>query len=139
MNKMKKNKIADKLRSALWFSTFLTILVGLVGLLSWYQQNRQVNYILSDYLPQEKIVFKLEDNFNYFINDFNEFSNLTSNVLRAQFYEQLSDRIEKIQDLVIQINDINSRKKLLNQITELNKILFVMDRNIYKNILYNRI
>lgn len=138
MNKMKKNKIADKLRSALWFSTFLTILVGLVGLLSWYQQNRQVNYILSDYLPQEKIVFKLEDNFNYFINDFNEFSNLTSNVLRAQFYEQLSDRIEKIQDLVIQINDINSRKKLLNQITELNKILFVMDRNIYKNILYKQ-
>ncbi|TNH00293.1 hypothetical protein FHQ28_08185, partial [Pasteurellaceae bacterium USgator11] len=110
--KLKKVKIADKLRNALWFSTFLTIIVGLVGLLSWYQQNKQVDYILSYHIPQEKIIFKFEDSFNYFVDDFNEFININNNVLREKLYKQLSVRIANIQDLVKQINDRNSRYHL---------------------------
>ncbi|KAE9529818.1 ATP-binding protein [Testudinibacter aquarius] len=133
--KLKKVKIADKLRNALWFSTFLTIIVGLVGLLSWYQQNKQVDYILSYHIPQEKIIFKFEDSFNYFVDDFNEFININNNVLREKLYKQLSVRIVNIQDLVKKINDRNSRDNLLIKTEELKDILILVNNNIYRNII----
>ncbi|KGQ69556.1 hypothetical protein OA57_11115 [Chelonobacter oris] len=135
LNKKPESKIVDKLRQALRFSTILTIIVGLTGLLSWYQQNRQVNYILENYLPQDKLIFKLEDGFNAFINDFNHLTNVNSNISRTKIHQKLLDKVNNIQYLAGNISDEDSKIRLLEQSEELSKILSIMDRNIYKTIL----
>ncbi|WP_026313287.1 ATP-binding protein [Actinobacillus capsulatus] len=121
---MKKKNITQVLKQAFAMSLMLSMILGIVSLLSWYQQHKQVNYILDDYFPKTHLALKLEDNVAAFVNELERFAAVKNNMNRQTMLKQLNGQLEQIeQDALMLSDDIHDEGVILGNIAELKSLI----------------
>lgn len=123
-NKMKKKNITQVLKQAFAMSLMLSVILGIVSLLSWYQQHKQVNYILDDYFPKTHLALKLEDNVAAFVNELDRFAAVKNNMNRQTMFKQLNGQLEQIeQDALMLSDDTHDEGVILGNIADLKALI----------------
>ncbi|EIJ70466.1 ATP-binding protein [Pasteurella bettyae] len=132
---MKKTSISRILKNAFSISLFFTLVIGLVSLFSWYQQHKQVNYILEDYFPKTNLALKLEDNVNTLLSELERFSELKNNVIRQSMFKQLNKQLEEIEQDVVILSTTDDKETILKNIEALKALIIQINQNISDNLL----
>lgn len=123
-NRMKKNSITQVLKHAFAMSLMLSVILGIVSLFSWYQQHKQVNYILDDYFPKTHLALKLEDNVATFVNELDRFAAVKNNMSRQTMFKQLNGQLGQIeQDVLVLSDDIYDKGIILHNIADLKSLI----------------
>lgn len=121
---MKKKNITQVLKQAFAMSLMLSVILGIVSLLSWYQQHKQVNYILDDYFPKTHLALKLEDNVAVFVNELDRFAAVKNNMNRQTMFKQLNGQLEQIeQDALMLSDDTHDEGVILGNIADLKALI----------------
>ncbi|AFU19309.1 ATP-binding protein [Actinobacillus suis] len=121
---MKKTSITQVLKHAFAMSLMLSVVLGIVSLFSWYQQHKQVNYILDDYFPKTHLALKLEDNVAAFVNELDRFAAVKNNMNRQTMFKQLNGQLEQIeQDALMLSDDTHDEGVILGNIADLKALI----------------
>ncbi|WP_244298043.1 ATP-binding protein [Actinobacillus vicugnae] len=124
LEKMKKTTITQVLKNAFAMSLMLSVILGIVSLFSWYQQHKQVNYILDDYFPKTRLALKLEDNVATFLNELDRFAAVKNNMSRQTMFKQLNGQLEQIeQDALVLSDDVHDEGRILQNIADLKALI----------------
>lgn len=99
-----KKSIITTLKRAFAIGLLFMSSISLIGLLAWYQQTRQVNYLLDDYLPQIYLERRLEEHLSRFINELNNFSLIHEATLQPLYFRQLNQQLDSIEKMVTQLH-----------------------------------
>lgn len=97
-----RKSIITTLKRAFAIGLLFMSLISLIGLLAWYQQSRQVNYLLDEYLPQIHLERRLEEHLGRFINELNQFSLIHEASLQPLYFRQLNQQLDSIEQMVAQ-------------------------------------
>lgn len=98
-----KKPIITILKRAFAIGLIFMSLISLIGLLSWYQQTKQVNYLLDDYLPEIHLERRLEEHLGQFINELNNFSLIHEATLQPFYFRRLNQQLDNIEKMLIQL------------------------------------
>ncbi|TDQ57404.1 two-component system phosphoglycerate transport system sensor histidine kinase PgtB [Mesocricetibacter intestinalis] len=125
-----KKRITHILRYAFAVGLFFTFLIGVVSLLSWYQQTKQVNYILQDYFPKTNLILKLEEDINGFISELDRFALIKNNSARQQAFKQLNLQLSDIENLIARLSDAEYARIFPENLNGLRELVDNINRNI---------
>ncbi|WP_249961039.1 ATP-binding protein [Histophilus somni] len=129
-----KNSIITTLKKAFTIGLLFMSMISIIGLFSWYQQVRQVNYLLDDYLSQIHLQRRLEEHIGLFINDLNKFSLLDQAKFQPQFFRQLNQQLNDIETMVDQFLKQDPLQPLHFPLKELRYLIKAIDRQIDENL-----
>ncbi|MDD0823372.1 ATP-binding protein [Mannheimia sp. AT1] len=129
---MKKTvSITQILKKAFSMSLILSMLIGIVSIYSWYQQNKQVNYILDDYFPKTNLALKLEGRVSDFLDELDRFAALKSNINRQIMFKQLNKQLDKIEkEALVLSDDIIDKNIILDNISDLKSLILKINDNL---------
>ena len=127
---MNKSGIIKTLKNALNMGLLFTCIIGAVSLISWYQQHKQVNYILNDYFPKTNLALKLDDNVNSFINELDRFSAVKNNPVRQTMFKQLNLQLIEIEKNALALTEPDNQTILSQNISDLKSLIGQIDNNI---------
>ena len=127
---MNKSGIIKTLKNALNMGLLFTCIIGAVSLISWYQQYKQVNYILNDYFPKTNLALKLDDNVNSFINELDRFAAVKNNPTRQTMFKQLNLQLIEIEKNALALTEHDNQTILSQNISDLKSLIGQIDNNI---------
>ncbi|MDG2957983.1 ATP-binding protein [Exercitatus varius] len=127
---MNKSGIIKTLKNALNMGLLFTCIIGAVSLISWYQQHKQVNYILNDYFPKTNLALKLDDNVNSFINELDRFAAVKNNPTRQTMFKQLNLQLIEIEKNALALTEPDNQIILTQNISDLKSLIGKIDNNI---------
>lgn len=127
-----KKPIITTLKRAFAIGLLFMSLISLIGLLAWYQQARQINYLLDDYLPQIHLERQLEEQIGLFINELHNFGLVREASLQPRYFRHLNQQLDQIEELVIKVQ--SDDEPLSFPITELRTVIGEMDKQLSENL-----
>lgn len=127
---MNKSGIIKTLKNALNMGLLFTCIIGAFSLISWYQQHKQVNYILNDYFPKTNLALKLDDNVNSFINELDRFAAVKNNPARQTMFKQLNLQLSEIKKNALALTEPDNQTILSQNISDLKSLIGQIDNNI---------
>ncbi|HGO5823134.1 TPA: ATP-binding protein [Mannheimia haemolytica] len=123
-----KKPIITTLKRAFAIGLLFMSLISLIGLFAWYQQARQVNYLLDDYLPQIHLERQLEEQIGLFINELNHFGLVREASLQPFYFRRLNQQLDHLEKLVEYAQ--NETAILSFPIEALRKVISDIDKQI---------
>lgn len=129
--------ISSLLRWAFAFGAVLTLFVSAVSLYSWNEQSQQIRYALNEYFPKIQASFQLEENLNALIQELNEFQHAPNTSARIQMRDQISHRLDKIEQASRSLTPDN-QQPLAITLNHSRELLLQLDSALYSNFFGER-